>query len=133
MASFAVAGPLPKSATPPWRKSICRSKRALFFTRLGRTGDRPAGACPGASGRGPAISSATALRHGCLSGELHASVQQIPNHIAALFASGPLDTTVMLLVLVPALVPAARLLGIDLVHFGLVVTVNMIIGMVSPP
>src|SRR3712207_4742096 len=50
-----------------------------------------------------------------------------------LILGGPLDTTIMLLVLVPVLVPTARLLGVDLVHFGVVVTVNMVIGMVSPP
>ncbi len=44
-----------------------------------------------------------------------------------------IDTTVMLLVLVPVLLPTARALGIDLVHFGLVVTVNMMIGMLTPP
>lgn len=44
-----------------------------------------------------------------------------------------IDTAIMLLVLVPMLLPTARLLGIDLVHFGLVVTVNMMIGMMTPP
>jgi tripartite ATP-independent transporter DctM subunit len=44
-----------------------------------------------------------------------------------------IDTAIMLLVLVPMLLPTARLLGVDLVHFGLVVTVNMMIGMMTPP
>ncbi len=44
-----------------------------------------------------------------------------------------LDVSVMLLVFVPMLVPAARALGIDLVHFGVVVVVNMMIGLVTPP
>jgi tripartite ATP-independent transporter DctM subunit len=44
-----------------------------------------------------------------------------------------LDTAVMLLVFVPMLLPAAKLLGIDLVHFGVVVVVNMMIGLVTPP
>ncbi len=39
----------------------------------------------------------------------------------------------MLLVLVPVLLPTARLLGVDLVHFGLVVIVNMMVGMMTPP
>jgi len=34
---------------------------------------------------------------------------------------------------VPMLIPAARALGIDLVHFGVVVVVNMMIGLVTPP
>ena len=44
-----------------------------------------------------------------------------------------LDVSVMLLVFVPMLLPAAKLLGIDLVHFGVVVVVNMMIGLVTPP
>lgn len=44
-----------------------------------------------------------------------------------------LDVSVMLLVFVPMLIPTARLLGIDLVHFGVVVVVNMMIGLVTPP
>jgi C4-dicarboxylate transporter DctM subunit len=44
-----------------------------------------------------------------------------------------LDVSVMLLVFVPMLIPAARVLGIDLVHFGVVVVVNMMIGLVTPP
>jgi tripartite ATP-independent transporter DctM subunit len=44
-----------------------------------------------------------------------------------------LDVSVMLLVFVPMLVPAAKLLGIDLVHFGVVVIVNMMIGLTTPP
>lgn len=44
-----------------------------------------------------------------------------------------LDTTIMLLVLVPVLLPTARSLGVDLIHFGLVITVNMMIGMLTPP
>jgi tripartite ATP-independent transporter DctM subunit len=44
-----------------------------------------------------------------------------------------LDVSVMLLVFVPMLIPAAKLLGIDLVHFGVVVVVNMMIGLITPP
>lgn len=44
-----------------------------------------------------------------------------------------LDTAVMLLVFVPMLIPTAQMLHIDLVHFGVVVVVNMMIGLVTPP
>ena len=44
-----------------------------------------------------------------------------------------LDVSVMLLVFVPILIPAARSLGVDMVHFGVVVVVNMMIGLVTPP
>jgi len=43
------------------------------------------------------------------------------------------DATTMLLVLVPLFLPAARALGIDLVHFGVVIVVNIMIGMITPP
>ncbi|MBL8835215.1 MAG: TRAP transporter large permease [Alphaproteobacteria bacterium] len=44
-----------------------------------------------------------------------------------------LDGAVMLLVFVPVLLPAARDLGIDLVHFGVVVILNFMIAMITPP
>lgn len=44
-----------------------------------------------------------------------------------------LDTSTMLLVLVPLLIPSAKVMGVDLVHFGVVVVVNMMIGLVTPP
>ncbi|NNG02623.1 MAG: TRAP transporter large permease subunit [Inquilinus sp.] len=44
-----------------------------------------------------------------------------------------LDATTMLLVLVPLLMPAVRKLGIDPVHFGVVIVVNMMIGPIAPP
>jgi C4-dicarboxylate transporter, DctM subunit len=36
-------------------------------------------------------------------------------------------------VIVPILIPAAKALGIDLVHFGVVVVVNIMIGLLTPP
>jgi tripartite ATP-independent transporter DctM subunit len=44
-----------------------------------------------------------------------------------------LDTTTLLLVLVPLLLPVARALGVDLVHFGVVMVLNMMIGLLTPP
>jgi tripartite ATP-independent transporter DctM subunit len=44
-----------------------------------------------------------------------------------------LDATVMLLVLVPLVIPTLRALGIDLVHFGVVIVVNIMIGLITPP
>jgi tripartite ATP-independent transporter DctM subunit len=44
-----------------------------------------------------------------------------------------LDTSIMLLVLVPILLPAANALHIDLVFFGVMLVVNMMIGLVTPP
>jgi len=44
-----------------------------------------------------------------------------------------LDVSVLLLVFVPMLLPAAKLLGIDLVHFGVLIVLNMMIGLIHPP
>src|SRR3989449_4220147 len=44
-----------------------------------------------------------------------------------------LDTTTLLLVMVPLLLPVARAVGVDLVHFGVVVVVDMMIGLLTPP
>jgi tripartite ATP-independent transporter DctM subunit len=44
-----------------------------------------------------------------------------------------LDATTMILVIVPLFVPACKALGIDLVHFGVVIVVNAMIGLITPP
>jgi tripartite ATP-independent transporter DctM subunit len=44
-----------------------------------------------------------------------------------------LDGAVMLLVFIPVLLPTAKALGIDLVHFGVVAILNFMIAMISPP
>jgi C4-dicarboxylate transporter, DctM subunit len=44
-----------------------------------------------------------------------------------------LDGSVMMLVFVPLLIPSARALGIDLTYFGIVVTLNFMIGLITPP
>ena len=44
-----------------------------------------------------------------------------------------LDASVLLLVFVPLLLPSVRAAGIDMVHFGVVVIVNLMIGLVTPP
>lgn len=44
-----------------------------------------------------------------------------------------LDTAVMLLVFVPMLLPAVKAVGVDLVHFGVLIVVNMMVGLITPP
>jgi tripartite ATP-independent transporter DctM subunit len=39
----------------------------------------------------------------------------------------------IMVIVVPTLLPVVNALGIDLVHFGLVVTLNLMIGLVTPP
>ena len=44
-----------------------------------------------------------------------------------------LDATVIILVIVPLFIPTCEVLGIDLVHFGVLVVVNSMIGLITPP
>ncbi len=44
-----------------------------------------------------------------------------------------LEGTTILLVIVPIMIPSAKALGIDLVHFGVVVVVNIMLGLLTPP
>jgi TRAP-type C4-dicarboxylate transport system permease large subunit len=44
-----------------------------------------------------------------------------------------LDTGILLFVLVPVLLPTVKLLGIDPVFFGVVMIVNLMIGLITPP
>ena len=44
-----------------------------------------------------------------------------------------LDGSVMMLVFVPLLIPSARALGIDMTYFGIIVTLNFMIGLITPP
>jgi len=44
-----------------------------------------------------------------------------------------LEGTTIILVILPVLIPAAQSLGIDLVHFGVMCVVNIMIGLVTPP
>ena len=44
-----------------------------------------------------------------------------------------LEGTAVLLIIVPVFIPTAQALGIDMVHFGVVVVVNIMLGLVTPP
>jgi tripartite ATP-independent transporter DctM subunit len=44
-----------------------------------------------------------------------------------------LEGITILLVIVPIFIPMAQALGIDMVHFGVVVVVNLMIGLITPP
>jgi TRAP-type C4-dicarboxylate transport system permease large subunit len=49
-----------------------------------------------------------------------------------LFLSLVLDTLLMLLVIVPIILPSLAIFGIDPVHFGVVIVVNMMIAWTPP-
>ncbi len=44
-----------------------------------------------------------------------------------------LEGTTILLIVIPVLIPTAEALGVDMVHFGIVVVVNIMLGLVTPP
>ncbi|HEX5391212.1 MAG TPA: TRAP transporter large permease subunit, partial [Burkholderiaceae bacterium] len=53
---------------------------------------------------------------------------------AALFVIGMfIETSAAIIVLAPILVPVAVFFGIDPVHFGMIMVVNLALGMITPP
>jgi C4-dicarboxylate transporter DctM subunit len=54
-------------------------------------------------------------------------------NIAFFIAGMFIDPNSALLILVPPLFPVAIALGIDPIHFGIIVTLNIGIGMITPP
>ena len=44
-----------------------------------------------------------------------------------------LDATVIILVIVPLFIPTCEALDIDLIHFGVLIVVNSMIGLITPP
>ncbi|HXF15378.1 MAG TPA: TRAP transporter large permease subunit, partial [Burkholderiales bacterium] len=54
-------------------------------------------------------------------------------NIALLVAGQFMEPSSIILILAPLLVPIARNLGVDAIHLGVIMTVNMEIGMIHPP
>lgn len=54
-------------------------------------------------------------------------------NIAVLILGMFIDTSVIQVVFIPIILPLAKMFGIDLVHFGLIVVFNMMIGLSTPP
>jgi len=54
-------------------------------------------------------------------------------NIALLIFGMVMDTTAILLVAVPVLVPVMTALGVDPVHFGIIMVINLLIGTLTPP
>jgi len=44
-----------------------------------------------------------------------------------------LDPVTAMVIMVPIFIPLAQQVGIDLIHFGVVVVINLMIGLVTPP
>jgi len=71
---------------------------------------------------------------GILAGyELTPTVFWILVNIILLILGCLLEGSTILLVIVPVFIPTAEALGLDLVHFGVVVVVNIMLGLVTPP
>lgn len=54
-------------------------------------------------------------------------------NVAFLLAGMFIDPNSALLILVPPLYPVATAMGIDPIHFGMIVTLNISVGMITPP
>ena len=65
--------------------------------------------------------------------DVHPLVFLFGVNVLVLLLGCVLDATTIILVIIPLLIPAARALGIDLVHFGVLVVVNSMIGLITPP
>lgn len=44
-----------------------------------------------------------------------------------------LEGTTILLIIVPVFIPTAQALGVDMVHFGVICVVNIMLGLITPP
>jgi len=54
-------------------------------------------------------------------------------NIILIIAGAFMEPSAIIMIMVPLLLPVAMKLGIDPVHFGIMITINMELGMVSPP
>jgi len=54
-------------------------------------------------------------------------------NILLFFAGDFMEPSAIIMIMVPLLLPVATSLGIDPVHFGIIVTINMELGMITPP
>lgn len=54
-------------------------------------------------------------------------------NVALLIAGMFMETIAIMIILVPILIPLLQSAGIDLVHFGIILLVNLVIGQLTPP
>lgn len=65
--------------------------------------------------------------------EIHPLVFLVGVNILLLALGAFLEATTIILVILPLFIPACSLLGIDLVHFGVIAVINTMIGLITPP
>jgi tripartite ATP-independent transporter DctM subunit len=73
------------------------------------------------------------LAHMLAGHDMAAPVFLLVVNIILLILGCLLEGTTILLIIVPIFIPTAKALGIDLVQFGVVVVVNIMIGLLTPP
>ncbi|NPA11821.1 MAG: TRAP transporter large permease subunit [Epsilonproteobacteria bacterium] len=54
-------------------------------------------------------------------------------NIILLIAGNFMEPSSIVMIMVPLLLPIAKMLGIDPIHFGVIITINMELGMLTPP
>jgi len=54
-------------------------------------------------------------------------------NVLLLFVGMVMDTTPAILILTPILLPIAQVVGVNPIHFGIIMVVNLAIGFVTPP
>ena len=54
-------------------------------------------------------------------------------NILLIIAGAFMEPSAIIMIMVPLLLPVAIALGIDPIHFGIMITINMELGMISPP
>ncbi|MBT8409065.1 MAG: TRAP transporter large permease [Alphaproteobacteria bacterium] len=65
--------------------------------------------------------------------DIHPLLFLLAVNVLVLLLGCVLDATTIILVIVPLFIPTCNALGIDLVHFGVLVVVNSMIGLITPP
>ncbi len=75
----------------------------------------------------------TGLRDILTAWDLNAVTFLIFVNVVLLLLGCVLEGTAILLIVVPVFIPTAQALGIDMVHFGVVVVVNIMLGLITPP
>ncbi len=65
--------------------------------------------------------------------DVHPLVFLLGVNLLVLLLGCVLDATTIILVIIPLFIPTCREMGIDLVHFGVLIVVNSMIGLITPP
>lgn len=65
--------------------------------------------------------------------DVHPLIFLLAVNLLVLILGCILDATTIILVIVPLFIPTCEALGIDLVHFGVLIVVNSMIGLITPP